>query len=57
MSNLLKRAIFGAIYVGLILAALLLREHLVYMTVFGLLVFLGILGLFSKVVLSGKKAS
>ena len=41
MSNLLKRAIFGAIYVGLILAALLLREHLVYMTVFGLLVFLG----------------
>ena len=41
MSNLLKRAIFGAIYVGLILAALLLREHLVYMTVFSLLVFLG----------------
>lgn len=41
MSNLLKRVIFGAIYVGLILAALLLRDHLVYMTVFGLLVFLG----------------
>lgn len=41
MSNLVKRAIFGSLYVGLILAALLLREHLVYMIVFGLLVFLG----------------
>ena len=41
MSNLLKRAIFGSLYVGLILAALLLREHLVYMIVFGLLAFLG----------------
>ena len=41
MSNLVKRAIFGSLYVGLILAALLLREHLVYMIVFGLLAFLG----------------
>ncbi|MBF1313772.1 MAG: phosphatidate cytidylyltransferase, partial [Porphyromonadaceae bacterium] len=41
MSNLVKRAVFGSLYVGLILAALLLREDLVYMIVFGLLAFLG----------------
>ena len=40
MSNLVKRAIFGSLYVGLILAALLLREHLLYMVVFGLITFL-----------------
>ncbi len=40
-SNLVKRAIFGALYVGLILAAILLRGHWLYMGVFGLLAFLG----------------
>ncbi|MBF1368212.1 MAG: phosphatidate cytidylyltransferase, partial [Porphyromonadaceae bacterium] len=35
MSNLIKRAIFGGLYVGLILAALLLGSHTLYMVVFG----------------------
>ena len=42
MSNLIKRAIFGAIYVALILGALLLESPTLYMIVFGLIVFLGI---------------
>ena len=41
MSNLIKRAIFGAIYVALILGALLLESPTLYMIVFGLIVFLG----------------
>ena len=41
MSNLIKRAIFGGLYVGLILAALLLGSHTLYMVVFGIIVFLG----------------
>ena len=40
MSNLVKRTIFGSLYVSLILAALLLLEHLLYMVVFGLITFL-----------------
>ena len=38
MSNLIKRAIFGAIYVALILGALLLESPTLYMIVFGLIV-------------------
>lgn len=40
-SNLVKRAVFGALYVGLILAAILLQGHWLYMGVFGLITFLG----------------
>ena len=42
MSNLAKRAIFGGLYVALILGALLLGSPLLYMIVFGLIVFLGV---------------
>lgn len=40
-NNLVKRTIFGALYVGLILAALLLRGHWLYMGVFGFITFIG----------------
>lgn len=42
MSNLIKRTVFGALYVGLILAAILLDNPTLYLTVFSLLAFIGI---------------
>lgn len=40
--ELLKRTIFGGLYVGLVLSALLLQSAVLYVCVFGILVFLGI---------------
>lgn len=40
MNNLIKRAIVGALYVGLLLLALLLGNHRLYMIVFGAITFL-----------------